>query len=58
MSELKTMMLAAQENENKYNEETIEVTSKEKESSSELPKSVKDVTKQNTFKRKYCNYIS
>ena len=56
MSELKIMMLAVQENENIYNEETIEVTSKEIESSSELPKLVKDVTKQNTFKCKYCIY--
>ena len=56
MSELKIMMLAVQENENIYNEETIEVTSKEIESSSELPKSVKDVTKQHTFKCQYCNY--
>ena len=44
MSELKIMMLAVQENEKMYNEETIEVTSKEIEFSNELPKSVKDVT--------------
>ena len=50
MSELKIMMIAVQENKNTYNKETIKVTSKEIDPSSELPKSVKDVTKQDTFK--------
>ena len=56
MSELKIIMLAVQKNENMYNKEIIEVTSKEIESISELPKSFKDVTKQDTFNCKYCNY--